>query len=91
MERAIRGQCEFRQWALVALNARTNHVHVIVRPPERQPEALMLILKSYATRALREAGLVGPNDRVWARHGSTQRLWTHEEVDLQRLYVLDGQ
>ena len=30
VERAIRATCQFRKWHLHALNARTNHVHVVV-------------------------------------------------------------
>ena len=41
VERAIRETCEIRKWALFALNARTNHVHVVVANPGKKPELML--------------------------------------------------
>lgn len=51
----------------------------------------MTDFKSYATRALRLAKLNGPDQKVWARHGSTRHLL--DELSLLRAiaYVLDEQ
>ena len=74
VERAIRSHCAHQDWRVLALNVRTEHVHIVVssaRPPER----VMNALKSYATRALRDADNSGRMTNVWSRHGSTRRVW----------------
>ena len=48
-------------------------------------------LKSWATRRLREAGLLNGETRPWGRHGSTHYLWTVKEVQRATLYVLEAQ
>ncbi|MBX3317440.1 MAG: transposase [Phycisphaeraceae bacterium] len=87
---AIHTVCEFRRWKLHALSVRSNHVHVVVTA-DASPERAMTDFKSYATRALRLAKLNGPDQKVWARHGSTRHL--HDETSLLRAiaYVLDEQ
>lgn len=90
VEEAIREVCEFREVGLTAINVRTNHAHSVVRS-SKPPEPLMNSFKSYATRRLREFGLVGPTQRVWARHGSTLYLWTEEHVAAAVEYVVNGQ
>jgi len=47
--------------------------------------------KSYATRALREAGLVSMKVKLWARHGSTIYLWKERDVAKAIEYVMLGQ
>jgi len=82
--------CIFRCWTLLACHVRTNHVHVVVRancPPER----VMTALKAYASRALNGLELHGPNQRRWARHGSTRYLWTREAVRSAIHYVVHEQ
>ena len=46
---------------------------------------------AYATRHLREAGLLRQDAKAWARHGSTPYLWTEEEVQRAIDYVINGQ
>jgi len=47
--------------------------------------------KAWATRRLREAGFVGPDDRVWTRHGSTRYLTTEASVRRAITYSMDEQ
>lgn len=87
---AVRGVCLHNEWHLHALNIRTNHVHIVVSgpgPPERMKNAL----KSWATRRLREAHLVGAQQKVWTRHGSTTYLWAERDILTAATYVLEGQ
>ena len=79
VELAIQEVCEYRGYALHAVNARTNHVHSVVAA-SCKPEHVMDSFKAYATRKLREAGLLGRHVKPWARHGSTPYLWTEEQV-----------
>ena len=90
IEKAIHEVCEHRGYDLVAVNARTNHVHSVVKAPCK-PERVMGTFKAYATRQLREAGLFGRDTRPWARHGSTPYLWTEEAVERAVDYVINGQ
>ncbi len=77
-------------WHLHALNVRTNHVHIVVSGPAT-PERMMNAFKSWATRRLREAQLVGAQEKVWTRHGSTGYLWTERDILTAATYVLEGQ
>lgn len=86
----ITDHIDHRGWILHALNVRTNHVHVVVSG-NAEPEKMMREFKAWATRRLREAGLVGEETRVWTRHGSTRYLFTSESVEGAVRYVRDGQ
>jgi hypothetical protein len=47
--------------------------------------------KAYATKALRASGLVGRDQKVWSRHGSTKYLWSEDQVAMAVDYVVNGQ
>jgi REP element-mobilizing transposase RayT len=83
----IEEACGRRNWTLLAAHVRTNHIHVVVAANE-QPELVMQAFKSYASRALNQTALDGPNRRRWARHGSTRYLWTADAVNAAVHYVL---
>jgi REP element-mobilizing transposase RayT len=90
VEKAVSEACRHRGYRLLAVNARTNHVHSVVAAACR-PEAIMNTFKAYATRRLREAGLLAHGIRPWSRHGSNPYLWTSEQVARAVDYVLKGQ
>jgi REP element-mobilizing transposase RayT len=90
VERAISEVGDHRGYQLLAVNARTSHVHSVVAAG-CSPEAVMNALKAYATRRLRGAGLVANGVRPWSRHGSNPYLWTSEQVARAIDYVLHGQ
>jgi REP element-mobilizing transposase RayT len=90
VESAIRGVCEHRAYVLHAINVRTNHVHSVVNA-SCEPEHVMDSFKAYATRKLRQEGLLGREVKPWARHGSTPYLWTEEQVQRAIDYVINGQ
>jgi hypothetical protein len=71
--------CRFRGWTLLAAHIRTSHAHVVVAA-ESKPEPVMVAMKAYGSRALNSLGIDAPCTRRWARHGSTQYLWTKESV-----------
>ncbi len=89
-EATIREVCRFRQWTILALNIRTNHIHVLVSA-QTNPEKVMGDFKSWMTRRLREAGLVHPSRTLWTEHGSTRHLWKQWYVDAAWDYVVNGQ
>jgi REP element-mobilizing transposase RayT len=90
VEVAIREVCEHRRYTLHAINVRTNHVHSVVTA-SCEPERVMDSFKAYATRQLREAGLLSHDAKPWARHGSTPYLWSEEELQRAIDYVFNGQ
>ena len=75
----IREVCRHRGWTVRALHVRTNHVHVVVSAVA-PPEKVLTDFKAYSTRRLREAGLIGPDTRVWSHHGSTKYLDSPESA-----------
>jgi REP element-mobilizing transposase RayT len=87
---AIQEVCTHRGYYLHAVNVRTNHVHAVITA-SCKPEHVLEALKAYATRKLREAHLIKPDMKPWARHGSTVYLWTEEQVSRAIGYVLEGQ
>lgn len=87
---AIRGVVEHRQWTLHAMNVRSNHVHVAVSS-HTEPEPIMESFKRWATRRLRERGLLPSSGEVWARHGSSRWIWNEESLASVIEYVHFGQ
>jgi hypothetical protein len=51
----------------------------------------MNAFKAYATRHLRETGLLPPGVKPWSRHGSNPYLWTPEDVERAIDYVINNQ
>ena len=90
VQRAIEAYCAFRGLALLELNVRTNHVHAAIAGQE-PPVKTLNGLKAYATRALRDEGLVPPDRRVWTTGGSKRKCFTEEDVARVRRYIRDGQ
>lgn len=82
--------CEYRDWTLFAAHVRSTHVHIVVAG-RAQPERMMGILKSRASRMLADDGLVARDRPKWAEHGSTRWLWAEVEVQRAVDYVLNGQ
>jgi hypothetical protein len=91
---ALRDHIAFRKWNERALNVRTTHVHIVLDcrgDTMRSPERVMEELKYWATRRLREAGLVRLEGHIWTDHGSTR--WINDERGLAGAidYVLNQQ
>jgi hypothetical protein len=85
VEQAILQHCSFSHWQVIAVNCRTNHVHVLVVPAGTKPERVMNELKAYATRALREA--TPTLRRTWTRGGSTRYINSQPTLDSAIQYV----
>ena len=54
VEDTIAAHCRIRGWRLHAVNARTQHIHVVVTAPERRPEVVMDQFKAWCTWRLKE-------------------------------------
>lgn len=88
--RTIREVAAHRGWKLWAVHVRTNHVHSVVTA-NGKPEKVMVDLKAWASRRLREAfGESADRDR-WTQHGSTRYLNTQTSFDAAVVYVVEEQ
>lgn len=87
---AIREACEFRGWQVVALNVRTNHVHLVVGTDE-QPSKVLNVLKGRTTTVLRTGRTVVEHRPIWARGGSRRVLWDDAAMAAAVEYVLNAQ
>lgn len=90
VEEAIREVRRVKGLILIAINVRTNHVHIVVGS-NLPPEPIMNSFKAYATRRQREQGILSATEKVWARHGSTRYLWTEDHIAAAADYVVNGQ
>jgi REP element-mobilizing transposase RayT len=90
VDRTMREVCAHRGWHIRALNVRTNHVHIVV-VGGATPEKMLGDFKRWATRRLRERGLVDSERLVWSEHGSTRYLWNDGDVFEACEYVVKGQ
>ena len=90
VEDSFLATCMHRGWTLHAVHCRTNHTHVVLTS-DASIEQTAHSLKSYATRALRQAGLVGPRQPVWARSASMKTLTSDRAVASAVNYTLNAQ
>lgn len=90
VESAIPEVCAVRGYGLIAINVRTNHVHIVVSAVV-SPNAVINAVKANATRELREAGLVDAGRPIWSRGGSTKYLWKPRNVETAVEYTINGQ
>ena len=88
VDETIRAHVRFRGWELLALNVRTNHVHLVV-VANRHPDEVMEQLKAWCSRRLSER--LGRKRKWWTEHGSTK--WINDEGYLHNAirYVLERQ
>ena len=89
VEATIRAHCAYRTWLLHAVNARSNHVHVVVAADGYAPEVVRDQFKAWCTRKLKSMG--DGRERFWTEGGSCR--WINEEADLEMaiMYVLEAQ
>ena len=76
---AIDEVCRYKHWRLLAAQARSNHVHIVV-DADVPPDLAMNVFKAYASRALNLAQPKQKGRIRWARHGSTLHLWSSEKI-----------
>jgi REP element-mobilizing transposase RayT len=91
VEIAIRETCQKRNWGLLAINVRTNHVHVVIGSGCRNPNRILSALKANATREMRESNCWNLQHSPWADKGSKRWLWNEKNVDIAIDYVVNGQ
>ncbi|MDQ2937885.1 MAG: transposase [Acidobacteriota bacterium] len=91
VEVAVRETCNIRDWPLLAINVRTNHVHSVVSIGGVKPERALNAFKANATRQMREDHHWTQEHSPWADKGSKRSLWNDRSVERAIDYVLNGQ
>lgn len=89
VEETIREHCRIRNWPLHAVNARSNHVHVVVTAIGYKPKTVRDQLKAWCTTKLKEAG--ESRTHFWTEGGSQRWINTDEELEAAVAYVLEAQ
>jgi len=90
VEQACRKHCEHRGWHLFGVNARTNHVHVVVAADE-SPQKVRDQLKANSTTALRRQDQPLIVDRTWTKGGDCEILDTDDDIEAALQYVTEAQ
>ena len=90
VELACVEHCKHRQWILLAANARSNHVHVVIEANER-PQKVRDQLKANCTRKLRQQNVALRAKRTWTRGGDCSILKSDSDIDNAISYVNDAQ
>ena len=97
VEQTIEAHCNIRKWQLHTVNARTNHVHVVVTA-DRNPDEVMDQFKAWCSRKLSDAaGLkatvgVKAGRRHWFTEcGDKKMIYDEEHLRKAIRYVLEGQ
>jgi hypothetical protein len=95
VEATIADHCHIRGWQLHAVSARTQHVHVVVTAPGRNPEDVMDQFKAWCTRRLKErersAGKTPLRQNWWTQRGSKRWLNDTNSLDGAIRYVVEAQ
>jgi REP element-mobilizing transposase RayT len=81
--------CEIRNWKLHIVNARSNHVHVVVTAPGYAPETVRDQLKAWCTRKLKP--FHPGRERFWTEGGSRRYLNSDDHLEAAIIYVSEAQ
>lgn len=91
VETACRMHSEHRSWKLWAVNARTNHVHVVISASTHKGTVVRDQLKANGTIQIRETNKLFVDRPVWAVGGDVQFVWTEDQLDQVIDYTLIAQ
>ncbi len=97
VEDTLADHCRIRGWHLHAANCRTQHVHVIVTAPQRDPAVVLDQFKAWCTRRLKELERSrrsterAPRQKWWTQGGSKRWLNDAQSLEAAIQYVLEGQ
>jgi REP element-mobilizing transposase RayT len=79
-----------RQWVLHTVQARSNHVHLVVTA-DKPPKTVRDQFKANATRAIRESASPITQSHVWTRGGDCDVVDGDEELERVLQYVNEAQ
>ena len=90
VEQACRDHCDHRGWVLHAVNARSNHVHVVV-VADVTPQTVRDQLKANCTAKLRQQEIPLICVRTWTKGGDCEILFNEQSVQNAIRYTLEAQ
>ena len=85
----IRDHARRREWALHAVNVRTNHVHVVLTAASHAPKVAGEQLRGWGTRRLKAAH--PGRENWWTEGGSAQLVFDEDDLAEAVRYVLEAQ
>ncbi len=85
----ITRHCEIRVWELHAVNARSNHIHVVVTAPGYDPKVVRDQFKSWCTRHLKPR--IPHRTRFWTEGGSCRWINVDDDLESAITYVNEAQ
>jgi REP element-mobilizing transposase RayT len=97
VEDTVADHCRIRGWHLHVVNCRTQHVHVVVTAPGRDPKGVMDQFKAWCTRRLKEQERSRrPTCRAlrqswWTQGGSKRRLSDEKSLEEAIQYLREEQ
>ena len=100
VEKTVTDHCQHRGWYLHAVNCRTQHVHVVVTAPDRDPQDVLDQFKAWCTRRLKEQAMATGDTRGtalpvrskwWTEGGSKRRIFNEEGLAAAIQYVVEDQ
>lgn len=82
--------CRYRNWALHAVDCRSNHMHIVVGAADTNPKKIRVDIKAWCTRRLKQH--VDPQRKNWwAERGSIRYIWNEEQLARVHEYVTEAQ
>ena len=91
VESECQRHCDHRGWKLWAVNARSNHVHVVVTAVGYSGKTVRDQLKANCTRGLREHWPVFRDRPVWSVGGDWECINTENDLATVCEYVTEAQ
>ncbi|QDT38781.1 transposase [Stratiformator vulcanicus] len=90
IERTIGDHCDHRKWMLHAVNARSNHAHVVVTAAAVPPKKVREEFKAWCTRRLKSE-FDAKRTNWWTEGGSGRFINDEDHLEAAIRYVRDGQ
>ena len=87
----IEEHCAKRNWKLWVVNARSNHVHVVVTSPGYQGTTVRDQLKANGTGSLRKHDIIFCDRPVWTTKGFVEVVWYEDELERVIAYAGEAQ
>ncbi|WP_413432846.1 hypothetical protein [Crateriforma spongiae] len=88
---SIAAMTDYRDWTFWNIQARTNHVHVVVSAPGYRPALVRDQMKGQATRGLRRCFPAFLDRPVWTTKGDIQFLDTEADIETCVRYLSEAQ
>ena len=91
VEEEIQRLCTYRGWNLSAVNARSNHAHVVVSAESHPGNQIRDQLKANCTRVLRQRFPLFRDRPVWTSGGDWRTIFSEADLDYAIEYVREAQ